>query len=83
MGLKETDGLLVSPGKATDRPSDYWLTAQVRACPEVVQVEPFIHISLNGLGGWLYLKHFLDVMISLLGKWRQRPDITIAIDWNV
>ena len=44
-----------------------------------------IHISLIGLVECFYLKHFLDG-IFILGKsplkWRQRPDMTIAVDWD-
>ena len=40
--------------------------------------------NTGGLVGRLYLKHFLDVMIIILVKspigWRQRPDVTIAVD---
>ena len=42
--------------------------------------------------GWLYIyealymKHFLDHDILILGKspikWRQRPDMILAVDWN-
>ena len=49
------------------------------------QVNLSKHKSLCGLVGWLYLKHFLDVMTSLFStiKWRQRPDMTLAVDWDV
>ena len=52
---------------------------------KVVQVKPSIHIRLIGLVGWLYLKQF-GCHAILMGKshikWRQRPDMTIAVDWN-
>ena len=35
----------------------------------------------------IFMKHILSVMTSSLGKspmkWRQRPDMTIAVDWDV
>ena len=45
--------------------------------------------SLIGLLGWLYYEaHFDCHYILMLGnlspiKWRQRPDMTIAVDWGV
>ena len=37
--------------------------------------------SLTGLVGWLYSKHFLDVMTS--NKIEACPDMTIAVDCDV
>ena len=47
-----------------------------------------LYVGLIGLVWWLYLKHFLYVMTSLISgtnpiKWRQRPDMTIAVDWDI
>ena len=48
-----------------------------------------VYRSLIGLLEWLYLceAHFECHDILMLGKspikWRQRPDLTIAIDWGV
>ena len=42
-----------------------------------------IHISIVGLVGWLYLKHFVAVMTSLFWKWRQSLHMIIDIDWDV
>ena len=43
--------------------------------------------SQTGLDEWFYLNHFLCHDILILGKssikWRQRPDMAIAVDWNV
>ena len=45
-------------------------------------------MSFRGQLGWLYLKHFFgcqDILILSKSpiKWRQRPDMNIAIDWDV
>ena len=77
LGPKEIDGVLVHPDKA------YMLKSEP-AQEKWFQVKPPIHTSLISLVRWLYLKHFLDVMMFLnLGtspiKWRQRPDMTIAV----
>ena len=44
------------------------------------------YISLIGLIGWLYMKHFGCHDVLILGtspiKWRQRPDMIIAVDWG-
>ena len=50
--------------------------------------EPFIHINLNCIFGWLVLvqAHFGCHDILMFGKspikWRRRPDMTIAVDWD-
>ena len=50
-GLGEIDGPLVPPGKATERPSDYWLTLPRKSG----FVKPSKHTSLIGLVGWLII----------------------------
>ena len=39
------------------------------------------------LGGYIYKAHFVCHEILMLGKspikWKQSPDITIAVDWDV
>ena len=50
-------------------------------------VKPSIQISRIGLGGYIYEAHFECHDILMLGKnpikWRHRPDMTIAVDWDV
>ena len=46
------------------------------------------YINPIGLFGWLFYEvHFESHDIPMLGKspmkWRQRPDMTIAVDWDV
>ena len=64
-----------------DWPSDYWLTA----CLSLPRKCGFksIHISLIGLVGWLFGCH--DILILGKGpiKWKQCPDMTKAVDWDV
>ena len=52
------------------------------------QVEPSAHISPFGFVGWLYFEALVGCHdILILGKspikWRQRPDMTLAVDWDV
>ena len=46
-----------------------------------------LNIYLTYLGGYIYEAHFDCHDILILGKspikWRQRPDMTIAVDWDV
>ena len=53
----------------------------------MVQAEPSIHTNLIDLVGWLYIEApFGCYDILILGtspiNWRQRPDMTIAVDWD-
>ena len=71
--------------ESTDQPSDRLLVNH--SCLSLPRkcglVKPSIHI----LGGYIYEAHFECHDILMLGKspikWRQRPDITIAVDWDV
>ena len=52
-------------------------------------VKPSVYISalLALLGGYIYEAHFKCHDILMLGKspikWRQHPDMNIAVDWDV
>ena len=65
LGPKEIDELFMPPGKANTCTlrTGHLITAAVNP-GKVVQAEPS-HMSLNGLVGWLYLKHCLVVMTVL------------------
>ena len=46
----------------------------------------FYSRSLRGVLARLFLKHFFicnDVLIKRPIKWRQHPDMTMAVDWYV
>ena len=84
LGPKEIDGLLVSPGKASLLLTDHLITGyplrSELAQEKWFQVKPSIPISLFGLVGWIFQ--------ALVGckspiKWRQHPDMTLAVDWDV
>ena len=55
---------------------------------EVVQVKPSVRIIILCLS-WMVMSEALvgchDILISGKSpiKWRQRPDMTIAVDWDV
>ena len=69
--------------------SDYWLTAQVKDCPGKVVPSRTICTSKPFWLCWMVIFKALvgchDILI--LGKspikWRQRPDMTLAVDWDV
>ena len=65
---KEIDRLLVPPGKAYMLLTDHLITGQLLksepAQEKWFQVKPSIYISLSGLLGYLYLKHFFKVMTT-------------------
>ena len=60
---KEIDRLLVPPGKAYTLLTDHLLRSDP-AHEKWFQVKPSIYISLSGLLGYLYLKHFFKVMTT-------------------
>ena len=69
LGPKEIDGLLVPPGKVSTLLAFHLITGlPLRSEPAQEKRFKSNHlymISLIGLVGWLYFKHFLDVMMSL------------------
>ena len=97
LGPKEIDGLLVSPGKASSLLTDHLITGyplrSERAQEKWFQVKPSTPISLStpispfGLVGWIFqaLVGCHDILIFGKSpiKWRQRPDMTSAVDWDV
>ena len=97
MGPKEIHGLLVSPGKASLLLTDHLITGYPLwseldqetelAKEKWFQVKPSIPISLFGLVGWIFQALVGCHDILILGKcpimWRQRPDMTLAVDWDV
>ena len=88
LGPKEIDGLLVSPGKASLLLTDHLITGyplrSELAQEKWFQVKP---ISLFGLVGWIFQALVGCHDILILGKspikWRLRPDMTLAVDWDV
>ena len=62
--------MLVPPGKACSLLTDNQITGSLLRSELAqekwfqVNFKPFIHISLCGFVGWLYVKHLLDVMTS-------------------
>ena len=94
MGPKEIDGLLVSPlptGKASLLLTDHLITGyplrSELAQEKWFQVKPSTPISLFGLFVWIFQALVGCHDILILGKspikWRQRPDMTLAVDWDV
>ena len=80
-------GVLVSPGKASKLLTDHLITG-LSLPRKSGLVKPSIHNALLAkLGGYIYEAHFACHDIVMLGKspikWRQRPDMTIAVDWDV
>ena len=49
----------------------------------LITVNRSIHINLIDLVVWLFLRYFLDVIPTSSMKWRQRPNMTIAVEWDV
>ena len=91
MGPKEIDGLLVSPGKASSLLTDHLITGyplrSELAQEKWFQDKPSIPISLFGLVGWIFQAlvgcHDILILDKSPIKWRQRPDMTLAVDWDV
>ena len=91
MGPKEIDGLFVSQGKASSLLTDHLITGyplrSELAQGKWFQVRPSIPISLFGLVEWIFQALVGCHNILILGKspikWRQRPDMTLAVDWDV
>ena len=94
-GPEEIDGLLVSPGKASLLLTDHLITGyplrSELAQEKWFQVKHSIPISIFGLVGWIFQAlvgcHVGCHDILILGKspikWRQRPDMTLAVHWDV
>ena len=91
LGPKEIDGLFVSPGKASSLLTDHLITGyplrSELAQEKWFQVEASIPISLFGLVEWIFQALVGCHDILILGKspikLSQRPDMTLAVDWDV
>ena len=76
------------PGKVSNLLTDHLITDKPLKS-EPAQEKPSIHINRIGFqGGYIYEAHFECHDILMLPgkspiKWRQRPDMTLAVDWDV
>ena len=78
-------------GKASSLLTDHLITGyplrSKLAQEKWFQVKPSIHISLFYLNGWILQAlvgcHEILILGKSLIKWRQRPDMTLAVDWDV
>ena len=80
----------------TDWPSDYWLTSLVSACPRKVvsrktiyTYKPLYFVAYLCGSTWVVKIEALFCVMAfnqILGKspikWRQRPDMTIGVNWD-
>ena len=70
-------------------PPDYWLTAQVLAFPGKVVTSQTVHTYKHVWLCWMVifqaLVECLDILILVKSpiKWRQCPEVTLAVDWDV
>ena len=91
-GLGAIDGLIVPPGKASNHLNDHLITGLPLMSGSAQekwysQTHPYIYALLALLGGYIYEAYFECHVILILGKClikgRHRPDMTIAVDWDV
>ena len=58
-----------------------------RKSGSIQTIHSYLSLILAQLGGYIYEAHFECHYIIMLGKsptkWKQRPDMTIAVDWDV
>ena len=92
LGPRSNNGLIVPPGKASNLLNDHLITGLPLMSGSAQekwfsQKHPYIQALLALLGGYIYEAYFECHVILILGKClikgRHRPDMTIAVDWDV